>query len=103
MVLTVTVMAVWFSSPEAPSPINEENFRMLQVGMTEEQIKEIIGLPDGDHRTWQDGTGGTDAVAQFGSLDGRNVKWWIGDSRWFYGAARKLTLENVAYGFGRIT
>jgi hypothetical protein len=68
------------------SPKIEADFAKLQVGMTEQQVELCIGIPPGDHRTWQTEPGGIGVIQSFGTPgpgDTTAVWWWV-DTHWMY-------------------
>jgi hypothetical protein len=56
----------WFFWPE--DRIGPANYRRIQVGMKQEEIEAIIGLPPGDYYTGPRGVGGLMSRGPFGFL-----------------------------------
>jgi hypothetical protein len=63
-VLVIGFTALWSLFVVAQRPrqfINRENFERIEVGMTVEEVKTILGLPPGDHTVFRRSSGVEDA------------------------------------------
>jgi hypothetical protein len=77
-------LLIWLSLPPNHN-ISDEGFARLKPGMSEQEVEDILEVPEGDYRTVPVGSpdGGYGPTDYFGSgAETVKRRYWCGDRRW---------------------